>query len=337
MNALDRKINDAVGSRFNKKTMPVIEVFGKRHFVVASFLHMACSNSNTALHSVPKQQLGWTCGYHTMLAEKAILDVLGQGKDITKADVDDDLENWGFEHCYEYEGDGEALKLQKDIGLLAEKLSLLQQKCLPTTTKDEPGSAGKRSRQVVYDRKQGLVENVKAERKRAAKKQKVKDDPIAGKLDGDVEATLSFGPRKSYDRLNGEHAASMAQIKDNQSRRSMFHFVESVTQSSKMMSYGDKKLDTACARTRICGLVFDQVIERPDTKGFDIHRCRASPLRLCLGVSREDALALAKDFVANVDKYQFTDDPLDADELVFGANREPMPQVLKKRRKESRT
>ena len=97
----------------------------------------------------------------------------------------------------------------------------------------------------------------------------------------------------------------------------MYKFVKSASATGKMMSYGDQRLNSVCARTKLGGFVMDEVIAHPDLQGFDINRRRTSPIRLGIGVSKEDALILAKDLVANIHKYHFTNDVYEVDALLF--------------------
>lgn len=327
---------------------------------------MVCIVGAANFLSAPKQASGFTCAYHCMLAEAALISFLRTGRGVTYMDFDDNFLDFSIK-CFGYHGDSEALSLRADLCLLVEQLSLSQaklsgnsdvddneldsvivavshkkdkktQKKKPLvradTTRKKKEAQQKRNPSKVHDRQSDLRSKVHQDRQKEA--QKEGDNLFAGKLAHGVEPSLSFGARKTYERVTGQHAASITQGKNNQSRRAMYQFIQSEKSCAKMMSYGSDELNEHCARTKIVGFIFDQVVPRPDLHGFDINKRRESPCRLGIGLSKEDALFLAKDIVANFKKYHFTDSPIEVDAIVFGSDRERLDKVLKIGKKDAR-
>jgi hypothetical protein len=327
LNSYDRAVNKSTGRLFNQASLPA---FGL---------------------TVPSQQDGWSCGYHTVLFRFKLMQALAR-RAVVFADLHDEFVSFSSEF-FSYNPQ-ETLAVRQDLLSLVRCLKRLRDRQqvvdsdVATITFDDLDT-----KEVItidegdflpfFKRTPAARVGIKCYRSPAAinklrmpvmqkqKQDKERLDQFHGKLNLQERSDRSTLIKKYIrppDRRAGMAAVNLESYKDRQFRRQLSQWTRETSKFQSTLAYSSETANQLMPKCKAFGLLLDPIGQYPDRSGSQYDPLRSSPLRLAIASSKNEFDSFVDDLVENRHKYILATDDKAVDTLVLGESRPCLDEFL---------
>ena len=161
-------------------------------------------------------------------------------------------------------------------------------------------------------------------------KNELKKNNYEGKLvkSGSTAANNTKKQRIHYNRIQGQKAASVAQVKCRTFKKVISNLSDATIKSSSMGSYVEKEANQCNPRTKVVTLIMDELVPKPQGLSYLSKMSRDTPS--CIVISGQDqgeAKAVLEYFVEHEDQLKFVNSTSACEEIIFGTKKPPVHRI----------